>query len=146
MTSVTAVAPKFSDALTLFQPGRADSAQHRRGCSKNFPAVTSLKYIIWNSLLQFLIKNLPICTLIKVLNETNTTKISYIYHIALCSGRLEPCWKGCHIGRCGPKIQIFTVPEALYNSHPFFKKSGKPSIQIFLKGTLKGQNDHAHVH
>ena len=26
-----------NDALTLFQQGGADSAQHRRGCTKNFP-------------------------------------------------------------------------------------------------------------
>ena len=38
----TAVAPKFSDALTLFQPRGEDSAQHRRGRTKNFPVVTSL--------------------------------------------------------------------------------------------------------
>ena len=41
----TAVAPKFSDALTLFQPGGADYAQHRRGRTKNFPVVTSLLHI-----------------------------------------------------------------------------------------------------
>ena len=32
-TGATAVAPKFSDALTLFQPWWADSAQHRTGCT-----------------------------------------------------------------------------------------------------------------
>ena len=36
-TGVTAVAPKFSDTLTLFQPGGADSTQHCRGCTKNSP-------------------------------------------------------------------------------------------------------------
>ena len=41
-TGVTKVAPKFSDALTLFQPGGADSAQHCKGRTKNFPVVTSL--------------------------------------------------------------------------------------------------------
>ena len=30
-TGATAVAPKFSDALTLSPPGGADSAHHRRG-------------------------------------------------------------------------------------------------------------------
>ena len=30
-TGATAVAPKFSDTLTLSQPGGADSAHHRRG-------------------------------------------------------------------------------------------------------------------
>ena len=30
-TGATAVAPKFSDTLTLFQPGGADSAHHWRG-------------------------------------------------------------------------------------------------------------------
>ena len=30
-TGATAVAPKFSDTLTLFQPGGADYAHHRRG-------------------------------------------------------------------------------------------------------------------
>ena len=47
-TGATAVAPKFSDVLTLFQPGEgggADSAQHRRGYTKNFPVVTSLLII-----------------------------------------------------------------------------------------------------
>ena len=32
-TGETAVAPKFSDALTLSQPRGADSAHHRRGRS-----------------------------------------------------------------------------------------------------------------
>ena len=32
-TGATAVAPKFSDALTLSQPRGADSAHHRRGRS-----------------------------------------------------------------------------------------------------------------
>ena len=30
-TGATGVAPKFSDTLTLFQPGGADSAHHWRG-------------------------------------------------------------------------------------------------------------------
>ena len=30
-TGATVVAPKFSDTLTLSQPGGADSAHHRRG-------------------------------------------------------------------------------------------------------------------
>jgi hypothetical protein len=30
-TGATVVAPKFSDTLTLCQPGGADSAHHRRG-------------------------------------------------------------------------------------------------------------------
>ena len=30
-TGATEVAPKFSDTLTLFPPGVADSAHHRRG-------------------------------------------------------------------------------------------------------------------
>ena len=37
-TSATVVAPKFSDTLTLFQPGGADC----RGCTMNFPVVMSL--------------------------------------------------------------------------------------------------------
>ena len=42
-TGATAVAPKSSDALTLFQPGGADSAlPFCRGRTINFPAVTSL--------------------------------------------------------------------------------------------------------
>ena len=32
-TGVTAVAPKFSDTLTLFQPGEANSAHHWHGCT-----------------------------------------------------------------------------------------------------------------
>ena len=32
-TGATEVAPKFSDTFTLFQPRRADSAQHHRGRS-----------------------------------------------------------------------------------------------------------------
>ena len=41
-TGVTLVAPKFSDILTLFQPGRQTLPQHCRGRTKNFPTVTSL--------------------------------------------------------------------------------------------------------
>jgi hypothetical protein len=41
-TGGTAVAPKFSDALTLFQPGGQILPHHRRGCTKIFPVVTSL--------------------------------------------------------------------------------------------------------
>ena len=42
-TGTTMVAPKNSDTLTLFQPGGgADSAQHRRGHTKNFPMDASL--------------------------------------------------------------------------------------------------------
>ena len=41
-TGTTAVAPKFSDILTLFQPRGADSAHHRRGRSKHLPVITSL--------------------------------------------------------------------------------------------------------
>ena len=41
-TGATIIAPKFSDALTLFQPRGADSAQHCKGCTQNFPVVTSL--------------------------------------------------------------------------------------------------------
>ena len=43
MTGTTAVAPKFSDTLTLFQPGVADSAHHRGGRTKKFPMDTSLQ-------------------------------------------------------------------------------------------------------
>ena len=39
----TVVAPKFSNILTLFQPGVADSVHHCRGCTKNFPVGTSLR-------------------------------------------------------------------------------------------------------
>ena len=42
VTGATAVTQKFSDALTLFQPRGADSAQHGRGRTKNFPLVTFL--------------------------------------------------------------------------------------------------------
>ena len=34
VTAATMVAPEFSDKLNLFQPGRADSAQH---CRRKFP-------------------------------------------------------------------------------------------------------------
>ena len=51
------VAPKFSDTFTLFQPGGgADSSQHHRGCTKNFPTVTYMSIInkvflmLWNIL------------------------------------------------------------------------------------------------
>ena len=39
---VTAVAPKFLDTLTLFQPGGQILPRHCRKCTKNFPLVTSL--------------------------------------------------------------------------------------------------------
>ena len=42
-TGATAVAPKFSDNLTLSQPRGADYAHHRRGRSYHFPVVTSLQ-------------------------------------------------------------------------------------------------------
>jgi hypothetical protein len=42
-TGVTAVTPKFSNVLTLFQPGGADSAQHQRGRTNNFPVFTSVR-------------------------------------------------------------------------------------------------------
>ena len=42
MTGATRVGPEFSDALTLFQPGAADSALQPRGCTKNLPLVASL--------------------------------------------------------------------------------------------------------
>ena len=41
-TGATAVAPKFSDTLTLSQPRGADSAHHHRGRSQHFSVVTSL--------------------------------------------------------------------------------------------------------
>ena len=41
-TGATAVAPKFSDTLTLFQPRGTDSAYHRRGRTYIFPVVMSL--------------------------------------------------------------------------------------------------------
>ena len=41
-TGTTEVAPKFSDTFTLFQPDEVDSAQHRRGRTKNLPMDTSL--------------------------------------------------------------------------------------------------------
>ena len=41
-TGTTEVAPKFSDTFTLFQPDDVDSAQHRRGRTKNLPMDTSL--------------------------------------------------------------------------------------------------------
>ena len=41
-TDKTAVAPKFSDVLTLFQPGGQILPYHCRGRTINFPAVTSL--------------------------------------------------------------------------------------------------------
>ena len=44
-TGATAVAPKFSGTLTLFQPGGQILHQHRRGRTKNFPTVISLGYI-----------------------------------------------------------------------------------------------------
>ena len=40
-TGTTVVTPRFSDTLTLVQPRGADSAQHRRGRTKNFPIDTS---------------------------------------------------------------------------------------------------------
>jgi len=42
VTGTTGVAPKFSDTFTLFQPDEIDSAQHRRGRTKNLPRDTSL--------------------------------------------------------------------------------------------------------
>ena len=48
----TAVAPKFSDTLTLLPPGgETDSGHHPRGHKLIFPLVTSLQtmsYNIWN--------------------------------------------------------------------------------------------------
>ena len=41
-TGATAVAPKFSDTLTLFQPRGADSAHHWHGRTYIFLVVTSL--------------------------------------------------------------------------------------------------------
>ena len=41
-TGATAVAPKFSDTLTLFQPGGEDYAHHWRGRTEIFPVITSL--------------------------------------------------------------------------------------------------------
>jgi hypothetical protein len=41
-TGTTMVAPKFSDILTLYQPGWANSAHHRRCCTKIFPMDSSL--------------------------------------------------------------------------------------------------------
>ena len=41
-TGATAVAPKFSDTLTLSQPGGADSTHHQRSRTKIFPVITSL--------------------------------------------------------------------------------------------------------
>ena len=38
-TCTISFAPKFSDALTLFQPGGADSTHHSRGYTIYFPAV-----------------------------------------------------------------------------------------------------------
>ena len=48
-TGTTAVTPKFSDILTLFQPGVADSAHHGRSCTKNFLVDASLCFIVLNS-------------------------------------------------------------------------------------------------
>ena len=46
VTGPTAVAPTFSDILTLFQPGGgADSANHWRGRTYIFTVVTSLQNI-----------------------------------------------------------------------------------------------------
>ena len=42
----TVVAPKYSNILTLFHPGVADSAHHCRGCTKNFLVDTSLCFIV----------------------------------------------------------------------------------------------------
>ena len=44
-TGATAVAPKFSDTLTLFQPGGQILPLHCRGRTKKFPEVTSLTSI-----------------------------------------------------------------------------------------------------
>ena len=41
MTGATSVTPKFSDALTLFQPGRADSDQHCRDVTAGATRVAS---------------------------------------------------------------------------------------------------------
>ena len=53
-TSATTVAPKFSDTLTLFQQGQGGLQilpLYRRGRTKKFPAVTSLK---WHSVLDWI--------------------------------------------------------------------------------------------
>ena len=42
VTGATAVEPKFSDTLTLFQPGEQILPQHRRSCTNISPTVTSL--------------------------------------------------------------------------------------------------------
>ena len=41
-TGTTTDAPKFSDTLTLFQPGEQILPQHRRSCTNISPTVTSL--------------------------------------------------------------------------------------------------------
>ena len=46
-TGATAVAPKFSDTLTLFQPRGADSAHHWHGRTYIFLVVTSLGSMIY---------------------------------------------------------------------------------------------------
>jgi hypothetical protein len=42
-TGATADAPKFSNTLTLFQPGRQILPLHRRSRTKKLPGITSLK-------------------------------------------------------------------------------------------------------
>ena len=42
LPTIGTVEPKFSDTLTLSQPGGADSAHHHRGQTQIFPVVTSL--------------------------------------------------------------------------------------------------------
>ena len=57
-TGATAVAPKFSDALTLFQPGGGRFCPTIcRGRTINFPAVTSLITLIF-----FIQRNMWICS------------------------------------------------------------------------------------
>ena len=76
-TGATAVAPKFSDALTLFQPGGADSAQHRRGSTKIFPVVTSLYYIYSHNKLKRVLTNIIRLVVIFVIVKTSGTEATF---------------------------------------------------------------------
>ena len=86
-TSMTEVASKFSDTLTLTQLEGADSAHHRRGHTQNFPVDTSLHQ---QKLQQTRKKQLQLCTQqyqkgkfkykLKVLQQRNLCQELEQYH------------------------------------------------------------------
>ena len=83
-TGATAVPPKFSDTLTLFQPRGAYSTYHHRGHTQNFPVDTSLNQNASNvSRLWFvspMIQNTAEHIIDTYITETDTTEIGKPRH------------------------------------------------------------------